>query len=86
MIEYSKLQISCMLIIIYSAFIYFRERYAYKVKKKEIVFDLLLFMGIFSIAFDAILQKPGKLTAEEFAHCPRDIFGVSAKDRQMRIR
>lgn len=42
-------------------------------------------MGIFSIAFDAILQKPGKLTAEESAHCSRDIFGVSAKDRQMRI-
>ena len=42
MIEYSKLQIGCMLIIIYIAFIYFRERYAYKVKKKEIVFELLL--------------------------------------------
>ena len=54
MIEYSKLQIGCMLIVIYIAFIYFRERYAYKVKKKEIVFELLLFMGIFSIAFDGI--------------------------------
>ena len=43
MIEYSKLQIGCMLIIIYIAFIYFRERYAYKVKKKEIVFgDLII--------------------------------------------
>ena len=42
MIEYSKLQIGCMLIVIYIAFIYFRERYAYKVKKKEIVFELLL--------------------------------------------
>ena len=28
MIEYSKLQIGCMLIIIYIAFIYFCERYA----------------------------------------------------------
>ena len=54
MIEYSKLQIGCMLIVIYIAFIYFRERYAYKVKKKEIVFELLLFTGIFSIAFDGI--------------------------------
>ena len=35
--------------------------------------------------WNIILQKPGKLTAEESAHCPRDIFGVSAKDRQMRI-
>ena len=34
MIEYSKLQIGCMLIVIYNAFIYFSERYAYKVKKK----------------------------------------------------
>ena len=50
MIEYSKLQIGCMLIVIYIAFIYFRERYAYKVQKKEIVFELLLFTGIFSIA------------------------------------
>ena len=54
MIEYSKLQIGSMLIVIYIAFIYFRERYAYKVKKKEIVFELLLFTGIFSIAFDGI--------------------------------
>ena len=54
MIEYSKLQIGCMLIVIYIALIYFRERYAYKVKKKEIVFELLLFTGIFSIAFDGI--------------------------------
>ena len=43
-----------MLIVIYIAFIYFREQYAYKVKKKEIVFELLLFTGIFSIAFDGI--------------------------------
>ena len=54
MIEYSKLQIGCMLIVIYIAFIYFRERYAYKVKKKKIVFELLLFTGIVSIAFDGI--------------------------------
>ena len=54
MIEYSKLQIGSMLIVIYIAFIYFRERNAYKVKKKEIVFELLLFTGIFSIVFDGI--------------------------------
>lgn len=54
MIEYSKLQIGCMLIVIYIAFIYFRERYAYKVKKKEIVFEFLLFTGIFSIECYAI--------------------------------
>lgn len=67
MIEYSKLQIGCMLIVIYIAFIYFRERYAYKVKKKEVVFELLLFTGIFSIAFDGItaytVNRPGQISA-----------------------
>lgn len=67
MIEYSKLQIGCMLIVIYIAFIYFRERHAYKVKKKEVVFELLLFTGIFSIAFDGItaytVNRPGQISS-----------------------
>ena len=54
MIEYSKLQIGCMLIVLYAAFIYYRERYAYKVKKKEHIFELLIYMGIIEIAFDGI--------------------------------
>lgn len=54
MIEYSKLQIGCMFIVIYVAFIYYRERYAYKVKKKEPIFKLLLCMGIIGIVFDGI--------------------------------
>ena len=54
MIQYSKLQMGCMLIVLYIAFIYFRERYAYKVQKKEKVFKLLLFTGIFSITFDGL--------------------------------
>ena len=66
MIEYSKLQLGCMLLVIYIAFIYFRERYAYKVKKKEIVFESLLFTGIFSIAFDGItaytVNRPGQIS------------------------
>ena len=36
MIECSKLQIGCILIVIYIAFIYFRERYAYKVKRNNV--------------------------------------------------
>lgn len=76
MIEYSKLQIGCMLIVIYIAFIYFRERYAYKVKKKEIVFELLLFMGIFSIAFDGITAY----TVNRLTMAVADVFdAVSAK-------
>ena len=35
MIEYSKLQIGCMLIVLYIAFIYYREKNAYKVKKRS---------------------------------------------------
>lgn len=52
MIEYCKLQIGCMLIVLYVAFIYYRERYAYRVKKKERIFELLLYTGISSIIFD----------------------------------
>lgn len=74
MIEYSKLQIGCMLIVIYIAFIYFRERYAYKVKKKKIVFELLLFTGIFSIAFDGItaytVNRPNKRKARIIISLP----------------
>ena len=49
MIEYSKLQIGCMLIVLYAAFICYRERYAYKVKKKEPIFELLIYMGIIAV-------------------------------------
>lgn len=54
MIEYSKLQAGCMLIVWYVAFIYYRERYAYRVKKKERVFELLIYLGIVEIIFDGI--------------------------------
>ena len=50
--QYSKLQIGCMLIVLYVAFIYIREKYEYKVKQKEPVFELLLITGILSIVFD----------------------------------
>lgn len=44
--QYFKLQIGCMLIVLYVAFIYIREKYEYKVKQKEPVFELLLITGI----------------------------------------
>ena len=50
--QYFKLQIGCMLIVLYVAFIYIREKYEYKVKQKEPVFELLLITGILSIVFD----------------------------------
>ena len=54
MIEYCKLQVGCMLIVLYVAFIYYRERYAYKVKHKETIFELLLYTGMASIIFDGL--------------------------------
>lgn len=50
--EYCKLQIGCLLIILYVTFLYVRERRAYKVKKKEPLFSWLFVMGILEIFFD----------------------------------
>lgn len=50
--EYSKLQIGCMLVILYVTFIYLREKRVYKVKKREVIFEWLLLVGILGIAFD----------------------------------
>lgn len=52
--EYIKLQTGCMLIVLYVAFIYLREKYAYRIKQKEPLFEALLIMGICNIAFDGI--------------------------------
>lgn len=71
-IEYSKLQIGCMLIVFYVAFIYYRERNAYKVKKKELVFELLLYMGIAGIAFDGITAY----TVNHLAEIPEIVNAV----------
>lgn len=50
--QYCKLQIGCMLIVLYIAFIYMREKMAYRTERKEWIFELLLVTGILSIAFD----------------------------------
>ena len=49
--QYSKLQIGCMLIVFYIAFIYIREKMAYRIKRKEWIFELLLMTGILSNLF-----------------------------------
>lgn len=54
MIQYSKLQIGCILIVLYVAFIYYHERHEYKIRQKEPIFELLLYAGIFGIAFDGL--------------------------------
>ena len=43
-----------MLIVLYITFIYLRERRAYRIKKREWAFELLLGTGVLSIAFDGI--------------------------------
>ena len=43
-----------MLIVLYIAFIYVREKAAYRIKRKEWLFELLLAAGVCSIAFDGI--------------------------------
>lgn len=52
--QYSKLQIGCMMIVLYIALIYWRERRAYQIKGREYLFEFLLLAGVFSIAFDGI--------------------------------
>lgn len=54
MIQYSKLQIGCILIVLYVAFIYYHERHEYKIRQKEPIFELLLYTGIFGITFDGL--------------------------------
>ncbi|MBP3569929.1 MAG: HD domain-containing protein [Lachnospiraceae bacterium] len=52
--EHCKLQIGCMLIILYILFIYCKECIRYKQKHKFSVFDALLVVGIFSVFFDGL--------------------------------
>lgn len=56
--QYCKLQMGCMLIVLYIAFIYIREKVAYRIKRKEWVFELLLATGVLCIAFDGLLLIP----------------------------
>jgi len=51
-LEHCKLQIGCMLIILYIAFVYFKDKKKIKLQKKITVFDILLVTGILAILFD----------------------------------
>jgi len=53
-LEHCKLQIGCMLIILYIAFIYRKEIKHYGQKHKITMFDILLAVGVFSVLFDGI--------------------------------
>ena len=52
--EHCKLQIACMLIILYILFIYCKECKRYGRKDKFSMFDALLAVGIFSVFFDGV--------------------------------
>lgn len=52
--QYSKLQIGCMILVLYITWIYVHERRAYKVQKREKVFEWLLAMSILEILFDGV--------------------------------
>ncbi len=50
--EHCKLQIGCLVSLLYLAFIYFRQIKKFKFNLKDSVFDELLILGIFSVFFD----------------------------------
>lgn len=52
--EHFKLQLGCLLVVLYVSFIYFLEKKSYRIKKREPIFESLLIVGIFTIIFDGI--------------------------------
>lgn len=82
--EYCKLQIGCLLLVLCIAFIYVRERKAYGYRKPNRLFEWMLKVGIFGICVDGITaytvnhlaELPAGLNA--FFHlcflCSLDIF------------
>lgn len=52
--EYCKLQMGCLIVLMYIAFIYLRECRKYRLKLKETFFDELLILGIASVLLDGI--------------------------------
>ena len=52
--EYFKLQIGCLLVIAYIAFLYVRERRRYEKKLRLTPFDGLLALGILSLTLDDV--------------------------------
>lgn len=52
--EYCKLQVGCLLLVLYIAFIYIRERKAYGCRKPNRLFEWMLMVGIFGICVDGV--------------------------------
>lgn len=52
--RYCKLQLGCVILLFYLAFIYFRECKEYKISRKKTMFTKLLLIGIGCVLLDAI--------------------------------
>lgn len=52
--EYCRLQIGCLIILMYIAFIYLRECRKYQLKLKETLFDELIILGMACVLLDGI--------------------------------
>ena len=53
-LEYCKLQLGCLMVILYLAFIYFKERRRFHLTDKITLYDILLGEGIFCLMMDGI--------------------------------
>ena len=54
MLEYCKLQIGCILVILYTMFIYYKELRRFRQKHKPSLFDGLLMLGLVCVLFDGL--------------------------------
>lgn len=52
--EHCKLQIGCLIILLYIIFVYIRDIKAFKVQKTDKLFNVFIALGIFSVTMDAI--------------------------------
>ena len=52
--EHCKLQIGCLIILMYIAFIYLRECRKYKIKLRETFFDEMILIGMISVFLDGV--------------------------------
>lgn len=54
MFQYAKLQIGCLLIILYMTVIYYKESIRTKDKYKQSIFDVIIIITIITLIFDAL--------------------------------
>lgn len=63
--EYCKLQIGCLIILLYITFVYIRDIKAFKVQKTDNLFNVFIALGIFSVTMDAVtaytVNNPDKI-------------------------